>query len=383
MGKSSGSQTVTNKTELPKWVQEAGQKNLGAAYQVSANMLGPYSGQRVADFVPGQLQNFNTLQNNVGSTNPAYAYAQAATANAAGYNPMQVSPGYLSGMDLSSYMNPYTQSVIASGLGALDQQRQMALNQIGDQAIKTGAFAGSRQGVAEALTNAQSGMQAGQLASQLMGQNFNQAQAAAQNDLSRNYQAQLANQQAGLQGVATNLQAAGQLGNLASQGQQSFLQGLAAAQAGQDAIQSQNQNVLDAQKQYYTDQQQFPLQQLQIPIQALGMTPYGNTQTQTQPTSGSGFLTGLGGISSGLGILQGLAALSDRTMKTDIKKVGKDAETGLNLYAYRYKGDPKTYPKMVGPMAQEVEKKYPDQVVEVNGKKMVNLGFGPMRRAFT
>ena len=69
-------------------------------------------------------------------------------------------------------------------------------------------------------------------------------------------------------------------------------------------------------------------------------------------------------------------------MKTDKQKLGKDPETGLDIYAYRYKGDPKTYPKMVGPMAQDIEKKYPDQVVELGGKKAVNLGFGPMARAF-
>ena len=69
-------------------------------------------------------------------------------------------------------------------------------------------------------------------------------------------------------------------------------------------------------------------------------------------------------------------------MKTDISKVGKDKETGLDLYAYRYKGDPKSYPKVVGPMAQDIEKKYPDQVKDIGGRKAVNLGFGPMRRAF-
>jgi hypothetical protein len=70
-------------------------------------------------------------------------------------------------------------------------------------------------------------------------------------------------------------------------------------------------------------------------------------------------------------------------MKTDIEKVGRDKETGLNMYAYRYKGDPKTYPKVVGPMAQDVEKKYPEQVREVAGRKAVNLGFSPMRKAMS
>ena len=46
-------------------------------------------------------------------------------------------------------------------------------------------------------------------------------------------------------------------------------------------------------------------------------------------------------------------------MKTDITKLGKDPKTGLDMHAFRYKGDPKTYPKVVGPMAQDVEKQFP------------------------
>jgi hypothetical protein len=36
------------------------------------------------------------------------------------------------------------------------------------------------------------------------------------------------------------------------------------------------------------------------------------------------------------------------------------------MYAYRYMGDPKTYPKAVGPMAQDVEKRYPGSTMEVD-----------------
>jgi hypothetical protein len=372
MGKSSGSQTSTTKVELPQWVQDAGQKNLNAAYNVSANMMGPYSGQRVADMTSGQLGNINALQNNVGSTNPAYSFAQNTTAGLTNYQPGQVNAGQLSGTDLSSYMNPFTQSVIQSGMNAIDTQRMQALNQVGDQALKSGAFGGSRQGIQEGVTNAAAANSAGQLASQLMGQNFSQAQAAAQNDINRNLQGQLANQQAGLQGAGLNLSAASQLGNLASAGQNSFLQGLQASMLGQQAIQGQNQNVLDAKKQYYTEQQQFPLQQLQIPLQALGVTPYGSTTTQSTPTTGSPFLSGLGGFLSLFG------GLSDRSMKTDIKKLGRDPESGLDMYAYRYKGDPKSYPKVVGPMAQDIAAKDPDAVKKVGGKLVVkgSLGFG-------
>jgi hypothetical protein len=386
MGKSSGggTQTVINKTDIPQFIQDAAQKNLNAAYNVSANMMGPYTGQRVADMTGNQLADINAVQNNVGATAPAFNYAQSTAAGLTNYQPGQVqsgmvdpslvqtgqvnaamvNPGSLAGTNLSSYMNPYTQNVINSGLQALDIQRQQALNQIGDQAIRTGAFGGSRQGIQEGITNAASAMQAGNLAAQLQSQNFAQAQAAAQNDLARNLQAQgmnqqtglnaqqfnqqlglqgqlanqaalmnaqqynnsnnlqaqLANQQAGLQGAGLNLTAANNLGSLASQGQNSFLQGAAAGLTGQEAIQAQNQAQLQAAQQAYQEQQQFPLQQLQVPLQALGATPYGQTNTQTGPgpTSNLGLsLLGGGlagarigamipGVGSGFGALGGL-----------------------------------------------------------------------------
>ena len=311
MGKDSGgTQTVTNKTELPQWVQDAGQKNLSAAYDVSQNMLGPYSGPRVAGMTGGQQADIAALQNNIGSTNPAIAYAQNQAGGLTNYTPGQVQAGTLAGTDLSAYMNPFTQSVINSGMQAIDQQRLQSLNGIGDQALRTGSFGGSRQGVSEGVTNAAASTQAGNLASQLMGQNFTQAQTAAQNDINRNLQAQTSNQGAGLQGASLNLNAANSLGSLAAQGQQSFLGGTAAALAGQESAQAQAQREIAARQQAYTEAQQFPLQQLQIPLQALGATPYGQTNTQTGPgPSSNGLMTGLGAASTGVSLLGGLNAL--------------------------------------------------------------------------
>ena len=76
------------------------------------------------------------------------------------------------------------------------------------------------------------------------------------------------------------------------------------------------------------------------------------------------------------------AGASDRSLKKDVQKVGKDEETGLPLYAYRYRDDPATYPKVVGVMAQDVKKKYPEQVARVGGKLAVNANFAPMRKSF-
>lgn len=93
------------------------------------------------------------------------------------------------------------------------------------------------------------------------------------------------------------------------------------------------------------------------------MNIYQQKNAQSQGLLGG--LFGLGGK---------LIGLSDRRTKTDIQKVGKDDRTGLPLYAFRYKGDPKTYPKMVGPMAQDIEKVNPGAVINTNGIKLVDFG---------
>lgn len=79
------------------------------------------------------------------------------------------------------------------------------------------------------------------------------------------------------------------------------------------------------------------------------------------------------------GILGGLFGLgsaaimaSDKRVKKDIKPVGR--LMGQNLYEYRYKGARDDGRKHVGVMAQEVEKKRPDAVVERRGVKHVNYG---------
>lgn len=75
------------------------------------------------------------------------------------------------------------------------------------------------------------------------------------------------------------------------------------------------------------------------------------------------------GINTALSVA-GLMMLSDRTMKKEIKKVGKD-DQGLNVYTFKYKGDDKT---RVGHMAQDVEKKIPDAVKTIAGLKFIDYG---------
>ena len=254
-----GTQTVVNKSEIPQWVQEAGQRNLAAAYDVSRSLQGPYEGQRVAAMTPGQIGTIGSIANNYAMAQPAYAYAQQMAAQAGGYQPTQVQAGQLASSDLSPYMNPYTQNVLQTSLDTLNQQRLTGLNQASDAAIKARAFGGSRQAIQEAVVNAAAQQQAGQLAANLMSQNFAQAQAAAQGDIQRQMAAQQLNQAAGLQGAGLGISGAQALGGLAGAGQQAFLTGATGSLAAQSAIQQQQQAELDAAMQAYKEQQQFPL----------------------------------------------------------------------------------------------------------------------------
>jgi len=157
---------------------------------------------------------------------------------------------------------------------------------------------------------------------------------------------------------------------------------------------------------YFQYQNEYPLQAQQMYNNTVSAAPHSTSSTGTTSTNsttfapqqqaasnplmqglgglmgiGSMFASPAGGTSAAAGLMgaakAGLAllpALSDKDMKTDIKKLGKDEETGLDIYSYRYKDDPKTYPKVVGPMAQDIEKKYPGATQRRGDRLTVNPG---------
>ena len=102
----------------------------------------------------------------------------------------------------------------------------------------------------------------------------------------------------------------------------------------------------------------------------LGMANRANI-VAAQGAQASATGSALGGLFQGIGSAAAAAApfmLSDKRLKTDIKKVGKTND-GLPVYTYKYKGDNKT---QMGVMAQDVEKKNPSAVKTIDGFKAVN-----------
>lgn len=284
MGKSSGNQTVTQKTELPSWYTDTAKQMMDQAKAASANIARPYMGNTVAGLDPIQRQAIAATGANIGSTNAAYDRAGQITAGVAGYQP----GSFLSG-NIGAYMNPYLQQVEQTALGNMDRAYRQNLNTIGDSAINARAFGGSRQGVAEGVAAAENARQMGDLSAQLRSQGYGQAAGMMQSDMDR-----------AMQGQQLNLGAAAQMGSLAGQGQQAYLQGIQQALAAGQINQDQAQALLNQDVTRFDAMANIPASQLNLLLSALSGTQVPTTSTQKTPTSGN-FLTGAaGGALAGL-----------------------------------------------------------------------------------
>ncbi len=394
MGGSDTTQQTSSQqtTQLPPWINTAAQQNYGLAQNVASQPLQQYQGQLVSNVSPQMQQSWNTAASGGDAGADQYNASQAAYLGVLGQQPQNVTAGQLSSTNLQPYMNPYTQSVINSTLPIMQQNLALSQNQNQNQANAANAFGGSRMAIQQGVTQAQGAQNMAQMAAQLNQANYGQAQSAAQQDINTNLQAQEANQQAQQNQGALNLQAAGGLGVLGQQAQLSQARNFTEQMTAGTAEQQQQQNEINANLAQYQQALQYPYQQLGVLQSALGMTPYGQsstgqstTETQTAANPLGMALGGLqslsslfsgGGMFGSSGAFSGL--LSDRSMKTDISKVGTHP-TGLPIFAYRYKGDPKSFPKVVGPMAEDVAKIAPHAVAKIpgsGGKMAIHPAFG-------
>jgi hypothetical protein len=184
---------------------------------------------------------------------------------------------------VQQYYNPFEQQVIDTGLQDLEQARQRAVQQTGQQAMASRAFGGSRHGVAEALTSGEYGKQAGNMVANLRNQGYQQALQLAQ-------QQQLQNQAAGMQGAQFRLGAAQQLGQMGQ------------AQTGADLLSAQTAMGLGGARQQFAQQQMdaarnLGLERLGIMQSALGlqMPGMGGTSSTSTPMYSNPASGALGG----------------------------------------------------------------------------------------
>ncbi len=259
-------------------------------------------------------------QNNYGSNTGSSFGQNSGQSSAQTYDPSQLGKAYLAtgtnaantAGNISTFMNPYTNSVADATMARLGQLFGQQQSQLQGNAASAGALGGSRQAVEQAVLAGQQGLAAGSTLSNLYNTGYQQALQAAMANAAQNIQA------AGLSGGTT----AGQnLSSTLGQQQSSTLGGANTAQASSG-------------------------------------TQSGTSKTTTDPGL-------MGYLSAGAGIL---GALSDERVKEDSEPIGKTFD-GQTIYKFRYKGHPETH---IGLMAQEVEKHHPEAVGDIGGLKTVD-----------
>jgi hypothetical protein len=333
------------------------------------------------------------------------------------------------------FLNPYTQDVVNTSLANLRRQNNDTQAQIGARSAASGSFGGSREAIMRGEQDRSFGEQAASTVAQLMAAGYDKATAQAmqnaqmrqqtgmqntsiENSMSqfnagqqnqvREYNAgandrmNLADAQNRNQYGLSAAQMANQFGQTAAQ--QANQYGLASAQNanqfGLSAAQMANQYGLQApgiqdslannaqarqlkalQQLLATGNQQqaFGQSAIDLPFSMLdrlkGITPqdtsYTGTKTQVAPDNSPSPLMQI----LGLGATVLPKVLSDEREKTDVKILGIDPKTGVEMAAYRYKGDPKEYPKVIGPAsAQQVERVQPGSTENVSGRRVIKGG---------
>jgi hypothetical protein len=297
MGSSApAAQTVTQKTELPAWLEGITKQNLALADQIASRPYEAYGGNLVAGFAPEQEQAFAMAQRQAGSTMPLYQTAAQTATGMTGYQ----APSFLQG-DVSQYLNPYISQVENRAISRGQEALQQNLNQISAQAARSGAFGGSRQAIQEGVAQAEAAKNVADLSAQLRMQGYTDAAGRLENDLAR--------QMAGSQ---VQLQAAGMLPGIAQAQQQAALTDTATIESIGAQRQALEQAQLQDQYSRFMEERNYPIEMLNLRLGATSATPYGSTQTRTQTggPQGSSFLTGLGAAATGVSMLSSLAGLA-------------------------------------------------------------------------
>ena len=180
--KSKSSQQSSSQTTVNPWSQQqydAQTKGMmDAVGKYTSQPFNPYTGQMVAGLGQGEQAAKDIASANVGSTGGILDTAISGVNNAMGYD----------GTDVSRWYNPFQQEVVDATGAYFDENLQQNLSQNNARATQSGAFGGSRHGVADAELMRTSGMDRAKLLADLKYQGYGQAQQAGFQNQQAQYQ---------------------------------------------------------------------------------------------------------------------------------------------------------------------------------------------------
>jgi hypothetical protein len=285
-----GTSTPANTTQqvtqdLPEWARPYAKESLGKAAALSATPYQTYGGERVAQFTPLQKQAFGQAGNQQVAGQVGFGTGLAGLAGISSFGDQGTA---------ANFMSPYMDNVVKQQMESAQRQADIAGTQRGAQAVRAGAFGGSRQAVENAEAARALASQKGQIQAQGLQSAFERAQ--------QQFNAE----------QATRLNAAQTLGQLGQQqfGQQMDITGQQATLGGQQR--AATQDILSQQYQDFLNQQRAPYDQLAFMTSMIRGTPMGGTTAQysTAPApSQASQLIGLGTAAAGAyGAYKGNAA---------------------------------------------------------------------------
>ena len=231
------SQISSSQTTIPDYAKPYVQNLLGQAQAVTNTTQNPYMqymGERVAQFTPLQQQAFEGAQGmqaapqlqqatditglasqaalNYEKYNPAAFSAYTVQNPSLNYYQMDPSQGvttdsFTQPSTQDRYMSPYMRNVVARQQADAQRQSDIASQIQGAQAARSGAFGGSGDYLMRSQARNNLARQQGDIFAQGQQAAFTQGQQQFNQEQAARLQANLANQQAGLQVGGQNLQA--------------------------------------------------------------------------------------------------------------------------------------------------------------------------------
>jgi hypothetical protein len=300
----------TTTYQIPEYFKEIQERTLRRAETESQKPFEAFTGQRVAQLTPTEIQAGNIFGQQI-----LPQAGQLAQIGAQTFTPAMA----------QQYMNPYENQVVQSALGDVERNYQQQQRALSSQAIGSGAFGGGREGVQRGILGGEYLRSVGDISGRL--------------------------RQAGFESGAQRFAAdrATQLG--AAQSQIGALAGAAQGLSGFGTTQRgiEQAGLAEAYRDF-VEEQGFGTEQVRQVIGALSGAPirsYGEER--------SGYTGQVVGAPSPFGQIVGAASalgsfMSDIRLKENVNYIGK-SPTGINIYTFNYKGDNQVYQ---GVMAHQV-----------------------------
>ena len=300
-------------TRVPEYISDRQQELLNTLFgtpQAQGVLQLPQTipQQQIAGFSPTQEAAMNLAFQGIGAFQPFIQASQAAqtaglgsaAAGAEALRQMNFEPSRV-----QQFMDPYQQAVTQEAIKEIDRQAALAQNQLAGQAVKAGAFGGSRFGIQQSeLARSAQDLRSRRIFEDLS-RNFQQAQATA-NAANQ----QRAQQAAGFANIGKLTSGIGStMAGLGAQTQQLGQQDVSQLLGIGGLQQQQAQQQLSAQYQNQLNQMMEPFRRISFGSQTLQqVTPGAGTAQQTiapMPTTNP-FAQAAGIITGGIG---GLGAL--------------------------------------------------------------------------